>query len=152
MTALKKTIVGKVGSKKRLHESDEQHAPEQLEEFTVKAQKDVQDLQKIFTAFKSKVGNLSIVSMLEDPSEAESLSQKIKTATDYAKQKHEYYFNIVEPYDWMDLPPNVKQLDKLVTKLDELQNDLGYIKYAMDGLVEAAKDFNRFYQSQDEES
>ena len=153
MTDLRRFIVAKEGKmkKRRLREAVE-HTPEKINEYVAKATKDVQDLQKIFTAFKGKVENLSIASMLSNPSEAESLYEKVKTAKSYAKQKYEYYFDIVEPYDFMDMPKNVKQLDKLVQKLDSLQDNLGYTMYAMDSMVDAAKDFNKFYQIEDEES
>lgn len=164
MITLKKIIAGKVGSKRRLQEADannnskedfdlpdESPFDDKIDRSVTTATKDVADLTKIFTAFKSKVENLSIASMLSNPSEAESLYEKVKTAKNYAKQKYEYYFDIVEPYDFMDMPKNVKQLDKLVQKLNYLQDNLGYIMYAMDGLVEAAKDFNRFNQIEDEE-
>lgn len=150
MTDLKKTIVGKVGSKKRLHEADTNYTPEEINKFVAQATKDVENLKKVFTTFKGKVENLSIAGMLKSPGEVESLHEKLKTAKEYAKQQYEYYFDIVEPYDFMD--PEIRQLDKLTQKLTYLQENLSYVYDAMDYMVDAAKDFNRFYSVEDEES
>jgi len=141
MTGLKKTIVGKVGNKKRLYEADANLTPEKISELVTQATKDADDLKKIYTSFRSKVEKVSIASMLKNPSEAENLHEKLRTAKDYAKQQYEYYFNI-----------DVRQLDKLTDKLDNLQINLGYIYNAMDYMVDAAKDFNKFYQVEDEQS
>ena len=152
MTDLKKTIVGKVGSRKKLHEADIQYTPEKIEEFTVKARKDVEDLKKIFTSFRGKVENLTIGEMAENPEAVANWQEKLKQASKYASDKYDYYYNIVESYSYLNMPANVKELDALTDKLSNLEQNLKYVKYAMENMADAAKDFSRFYEEEDEQS
>ena len=115
------------------------YTPEKINEFVAKATKDVQDLQKVFRLLRNRVENLTIKEVEESPNEATKLQEKVKVASKYASDKHDFYFEVGEG------------LEELTEKLDDLQQNLKYVGYAMDNLVEAANDFSKFYGEEDEE-
>lgn len=126
------------------------YTPEKIDSFVAQATKDVEDAKKIFSTIKAKVEHYSIGSLAENPNEAQALLEKLTKAHERVKNLHTKYYDIVDMYDYLDSPKNVKNLDKLVTKLDYLEMDFGNLKDALDYLLDAANNFKRF--SADEES
>lgn len=127
-----------------------EYTPKEIDSFVEKATKNVQELTKFFNSFKDKVQNLTIKSMVEDSGQIKDIKEKAKSASKLASDTHDFYYTVVEKYDWSEMPANVKKLEKLTEKLNYLQENFRYIKYAVESMAEAATDFLKFYEEEED--
>jgi hypothetical protein len=58
-------------------------------------------------------------------------------------EQHTKYFNVVEMYDFMDMPNNVKQLEKINDKIEKYSEDLYYIGNGLEDIINAVNYIER---------
>jgi hypothetical protein len=54
-------------------------------------------------------------------------------------------FDVVDKYDILDMPDNIKKLENLVNNLDNLTLDIYYLMNALENIIEAGEDLNKQY-------
>lgn len=121
-----------------------EYSPEKIDSFVTKATKDLSDLKRVFAALVARIGDLTIIDIQEDSGKAQDLLKKVQSAKQYAEKSYNTYYEIVDMYDYLNSPKNVSQLDSLASDLDYLLMDIKALEDALNSLIDAAKDFNRF--------
>lgn len=96
------------------------YTPDMIDEFTITSKKELEDIRKIYNVLKNSIMSITIDDILSDNSTIQSLLEKSKSLKNILDKKHSKYFNIIEPFDFLDAPENVKSLEKNVNELDEL--------------------------------
>jgi hypothetical protein len=136
--------------KKKLHEADKlQYTSERIDQFIPEAQNTYDKLMRIAQSFVGKIGDITIQDILANPNQIDDLLKKSTEAAKIASTAHEKYFDIVDAFDYMDSPKNVKTLDKIVTDLDYIQMDLKDIRDVVNSLKEAADYFAKLTINQE---
>ena len=136
--------------KRRLHEEDKlQYTSERIDQFIPEAQNTYDKLFRIAQSFVGKIGDITIQDILANPNQIEDLSNKATEAGKIAKTAHTKYFDIVDAFDYMDAPGNVKKLEQIVTDLDYIQMDLSDIKDVINSLKESADYFAKLTINQE---
>lgn len=121
-----------------------EYSPEKIDSFVSKATKDLADTKKVFNALVNKIEDLSIASVKEDSAKAKDLLEKVKQTKAFSDKAYNTYYDIVDMYDYMDSPDNVKQLDRLTSDFDYLNMDIDNLQSALESILEAADYFKRF--------
>lgn len=123
-----------------------EYTPFQIDKFVEQATKDLKNSEAIFKSLRSKVENLTIKQIVENPGEAKDISDKLSQTITYLKRKGKEYYDVIESLDlsYFDMPKNAKTLDSIASDLDSLENDFGYLQDAIRDMSYAAKHFGVF--------
>lgn len=124
------------------------YTPEKIDEFIEQITKDIASAKNIFTTALNKTKEMSLNNIIEDPSSAEDFLEKLKEINEAINKKHTKYFDIVELYDFMDSPKNVKQLEYLVDELDHYYYDISKIETVLEEIIYAASKLTDFYNKE----
>ena len=118
-------------------------SPEKIDEFVVQASKEANTGSRILESYINKVALLTVSDILEDQEKINSLITQIEEVQKQYFKLYNRYFNIVDLYDYLEAPDNVKMLEKRKDELDEIQMNLDDVKEALEILVEAATKIKR---------
>lgn len=120
-----------------------EYSPEKIDAFVTKATKDLGEIKKVFDILVNKVEDLSLSSAIESPEKTNDLLEKIKQTKQYTDKIHTTYFDVVDMYDFIGAPQNVKNLEKINDKIDNINNDLDYLQSTVESVNDAVKYFKR---------
>ena len=90
--------------------------------------------------------SISIGEAFENINGLKSLMDKMKSDESAAENLSNKYYQIVDKYDYMDHPPNVKKLDDIYTNLENISYDLGGIKDIVEGIYDSIEHFIQWNQ------
>jgi hypothetical protein len=124
---------------------DISYTPEKIDEFISIAEKVIQNGKNLFFKYKDMILSINISDVVEDVEKYKTLHLKISNDRDNLEKTYNKFYDIVEMYDFMDRPNNVKKLDDLAGSIDNLALDIYYLKDALDNIIDAGKDLNKQY-------
>jgi DNA-directed RNA polymerase beta' subunit len=126
-----------------------EYTPEKIDEFVADASKTLDTGTKVFNVFLSRIGDLSIMNVIESPEEANQLLQKIQETKKVIKSKFEKYFDITDSYrydEFEDRPDNIEKLERLATELDSLTDNYDPLIDVLTEMIDAARRLKPFLQ------
>ena len=116
-----------------------------IDTFTKKVSDIFNKNKEIFTKYYNTIYGISMGDILESQSKYESLLENIESIETLLTNTVNKCASITERYDYLDYPPNVKQLDDLSNKLDNLSLDYHTLKNALESILEAGRQLNKQY-------
>jgi uncharacterized coiled-coil DUF342 family protein len=117
-----------------------------IDDLVVKAQKEENFFSDKVQSYANQLSSLSISDVINNPSQLETLKQNLENTENVLKKLFEEYFDIYEPYDIFDIPDNIRELEKISNKLDNLSETAYQLKWAASSLKEAAKSYQRAFE------
>lgn len=125
------------------------YTPEKIDEFVADATKTLDTGKKVFNIFLNRVGDLSLMNIIESPTEAEQLLQKIEETKTIINNKFEKYFDIADSYgydEFEDRPDNIEKLERLSSELDNLTDDYSPLIDVLNEMLDASRRLKQFLQ------
>jgi hypothetical protein len=121
------------------------YTPEKIDEFIGVAEKVIQNGKNLFFKYKDMIISINIFDVVEDIEKYKTLHSKISNDRDILEKAYNKFYDIVEMYDSIDRPDNVKKLDDLASDIDHLSLDVYYLMGALENVIEAGEDLNKQY-------
>jgi hypothetical protein len=119
-----------------------EYTPEKIDEFVADASKTLDTGTKVFNVFLSRIGDLSVMNVIESPEEANQLLQKVQETKKVIKSKFEKYFDITDSYgydEFEDRPDNIEKLERLASELDNLTDNYDPLIDVLTEMIDAAR-------------
>jgi arylsulfatase A-like enzyme len=115
------------------------YTPERIDEFVKAAKEDANKFSALVDGYKNKIQMYTIGDLVYNMNDIIQLQEKVKQAEETAKAKFEKYYNVVDKYDFLDQPDNVKELEDEMNRIDTYYDLLYYISESIDNIVDAVK-------------
>jgi hypothetical protein len=128
---------------RKLVEQKISYTPEKIDAFNEQAMKVLESAQQTRNKYYNNVVTLTISEVMQDKSMFEKMIKEIADQHTKFNDQHTKYFNIVEMYDFMDMPNNVKQLEKINDKIEKYSEDLYYIGNGLEDIINAVNYIER---------
>lgn len=122
---------------KKLVEQKISYTPEKIDQFNEQAMKVLENVQQVRNKHYNYVVTLTISEVMQEKSAHQKMASTIADEHTRFNELHTKYFNIVEMYDFMDMPNNVKQLEKINDKIEKYSEDIHYIGNALEDIINA---------------
>lgn len=126
-----------------------EYTPEKIDEFVADASKTLDTGKKVFDLFLNKIGDLSIMNIIESPEEANQSLQKMQEIKKVIQNKFEKYFDIAEAHGYDELedrPDNIEKLERLASELESLIFDYDPLVDVLPEMIDAARRLKQFLQ------
>lgn len=128
---------------KKLVEQKISYTPEKIDAFNEQAMKVLENVQNVRNKYYNGVVTLTISEAIQDKGTYERMIKEISELHTKFNDQHTKYFNVVEMYDFLDMPNNVKQLEKINDKIEKYSEDLYYIGNALEDIINAVNYIER---------
>lgn len=123
------------------------YSPEKIDEFVVQGNKDLKFFQDAYQKFYNKMMGVSVHEAFENINELKTLLDNIKSAEVRSNDLATKYYNIVDKYDFLDYPQNVKELEDVYNKLENLSYDIGSVKDIVEAVYDSVEHFIKWNNS-----
>jgi hypothetical protein len=101
--------------------------------------------KETFTKYYNTIYGISMGDMLESQLKYESLLENIESIETLLNNTVNKCGDIIQTYEYLNEPPNIKQLDDLSNNLDRLSWDYHNLKNALESILEAGRQLNKQY-------
>ena len=128
---------------RKLVEQKISYTPEKIDAFNEQAMKVLEGAQQIRNKYFNQVVTLTISEVMQEKTTYQKMVKEIEEAHDRYNEQHTKFFNVVEMYDFLDMPNNVKQLEKINDKIEKYSEDLHYIGNALEDIINAVEYIER---------
>lgn len=98
--------------------------PEKIDQFVNKAKSELDGIIKGYKQSLNLISNVTLKDIADDPQRYNTLLEKTQSLKKLAKDKYSQYYDVVEMYDFLDSPKNVKVLEDLANDIDEYGDDI----------------------------
>ena len=132
---------------KTLLENNLSYTPERIDQFVVEATKLLTDASNLKNKHYTNVVSLSISEVLENVKYYEQLAERMDEDHRIIEKQHDKFYNVVELYDYLDYPENVKNLSKINDKIYDTAQDIYHLSNALEEIVSAVEQINRTDQN-----
>jgi len=122
-----------------------QYTPEKIDEFVKQAEKELEEVKRVFRALKANIETLSIDEERSNPGRANQLKDKASQGQAYAEKLTTKYRDIVDVYDFLDAPKNVKKLEKLADQFDNYYVDFDQLDSAASAFSEVVEYLDKLF-------
>lgn len=121
-----------------------EYSPEKIDQFIIDAEKTVNMSKAVIQKYGGMIMNLTMNDVLDDINGAKAGLEKLKSSKKHIEDQFNKFYDIVEMYDYMDLPDNVERLRDLNDLLDKAVMPLGELEDVFDALIDAAERVERY--------
>jgi hypothetical protein len=128
---------------RKLVEQKISYTPEKIDEFVEHAMKVLENVQQIRNKYYNNVVTLTISEVMQEKNVHQKMVKEISEQHTRFNEQHTKFFNIVEMYDFLDMPNNVKQLEKINDKIEKYSEDMYYIGNALEDIINAVEYIER---------
>lgn len=128
---------------KKLVEQKISYLPEKIDEFVQQAMQVLEKAQVAKNKHFNFVTSLNLGEVMENRAKYAKMASEINEEHNAFEAKYNKFFDIVDMYDFMDMPNNVKQLEKINDKLYDFSQDVYQLSSALEEMVSAADYLNR---------
>lgn len=134
-----KIIVSENQYNKLIEQNLISYSPEKIDAFVLEGGKHLNNYLKLKNTYYNQLLHLTVGMVQDNLTEIKVMVEKINSEEKKAEELSNKYFDIVDLYDFMDYPPNVKKLEEIYQKLEEVQYDLGAIADVYEALFDSVK-------------
>jgi hypothetical protein len=121
-----------------------EYSSEKIDQFVAEAEKQIANIQKIYSVLYTKVSMLTIAEVMEEQEKIQKIAEAALTLKKLTEKYFNKYYDITDMYESIySQPQNVQTLYKYVDILDDLYDNMSYLTYAIDNIVEAGQDLSR---------
>jgi hypothetical protein len=135
---MKKTIVITESQLKRIQEQ-EWSKPDDNNNLVAKAQKDLSIINKSFDSHYNMIMTVTISDIINDMVNYNNKLENLVTIIESVQSKFDYYFEIVESYDFFERPDEISTLSKLTNDMETVLDDLQNIKYVLVDMLDLSR-------------
>lgn len=139
-----KVIISETQRKKLREQNLISYAPERIDDFVTEGNRMVEKYNPLVQSYYNKLLHVTIHWVFDNLEEFKQVMDGIEKNTDKAEELATKYFNVVDIYDFMNYPDNVKQLDGIYTKLEQIQADLKSIYDVYEAIYSSVEHFTQW--------
>jgi len=127
----------------KLLEGNITYAPEKIDDFVEEAQQFLNNARALKNKYYMNVTTLNISDVMENEVGFQKLAEKMDSDHNVIEQKHNRYADIVNMYDFMEEPENVKYLGKLSDRIYDVSDDIYQLSQALEEIVSSVRYLRR---------
>lgn len=139
---MKKLIVTEA-QYKMLQKEGLEYTPEKIDQFVIQAKADLAKAKELIKGYYHSIASLTVGEIVDEIEKYEAHLKKLDEIQEHYDKVYTKYYDIVEMYDFLNYPANVKELDKISNAISNSQNDLYRLHNSFEELIEAAKDLKK---------
>jgi len=139
-----KVIISETQRKKLIEQNLISYTPERIDEFVAEANHMLKNIEPLVQGYYNKLLHVTIHWVFDNLDEFKHIIDKIEQNADRAESLATKYFDVVDTFDYMDYPSNVKQLDDIYTKLEQVQSDLKSIYDVYEAIYSSVEHFTQW--------
>lgn len=128
---------------KRLVEENVSYTPEKIDALIQEAMKLLEEVQQARNTHMTNVIHTTIAEVMLDKESYQKEVLKIEADHKMFNVGYEKYYNIIETFDWMDQPDNVKKLEKINEKIYKYNEDIYQTGNALEEIISASLTMER---------
>jgi DNA repair ATPase RecN len=113
--------------------------PEKIDQFVDKARTELESIEKGYKQALNLISNATLKDVADNPERFNTLLEKVASLKKLCKDKYGQYFDVVEMYDWMDRPKNVKELEDMANTIDEYGDDVNQLHEVLKEMLYVVK-------------
>lgn len=134
-----KKIVLTESQYKMLQTEGLEYTPEKIDEFVNEANRILKLSDDLIISTINTIENITIGYIMEETENFENYIKKIEKSREGLEKKFNFFFDVIEMYDFMNLPDNVIKLEMINGKLDNNQNEMYRLVSALEGILDSVK-------------
>jgi len=100
---------------------------------------DLDNFQKIYVNYYNRVVMLSISDIMNDTESYRNSFEQMAGIINKIDSRYNYYYDIVDNYDFYERPDEIDELDGIVNKLENLKYDFEDLKNIFEEFLNGAK-------------
>lgn len=127
----------------KLLEADLSYTPEKIDEFIRQAMKALDESETAKNKYHMDIMTLTIEEVFNNKEGYEKLAEKINTHHEEVEKHYNKFYKIVEMYDFLNLPDNVRKLEKINERIYDTAQHIYHLSNALEEIVSAVKYLNR---------
>lgn len=136
---MKKKLVITESQLRMLQEQEWEMSSKDNANLVEKANKDLSNFKKVFDSYYNMIIMVSISDIMNDMKHYEDVLKKLDMNIESVEGKFNYYFNVVESYDFFERPDEISTLDDLSNDMQDILYDLKNVKYVLDEMLDSTK-------------
>jgi len=113
-----------------------------------KAKKYLANALKIYGGYYNKIIMVSISDVINERESFSDMLEKLNGVVEAIEATHSHYFDIVNDYDYIDRPDNIRDLDKILSELENLMYDMKYLYDILEELLSSSEKISRMQPPQ----
>ena len=121
------------------------YSPKKIEEFIGIAEKAIQNGKSLFAKYINLILNITIPDVVNNTEKYKELHADIILDYDKLHEIYDRFYRVVEKYDTINRPNNVKKLEDLSNDIDDIMGDIYYLTNALENVIKAGEDLNKQY-------
>jgi uncharacterized protein (UPF0305 family) len=121
------------------------YSSKKIEEFIGIAEKAIQNGKSLFTKYKNLILNIAILDVVNNIEKYKELLSDMEFDNDKLHEVYDRFYRVVEKYDTINRPNNVKKLEDLSNDIDDIMGDIYYLTNALENVIKAGEDLNKQY-------
>jgi hypothetical protein len=121
------------------------YSSKKIEEFIGIAEKAIQNGKSLFTKYKNLILNITILDVVNNTEKYKELLSDMEFDNDKLHEVYDRFYRVVEKYDTINRPNNVKKLEDLSNDIDDIMGDIYYLTNALENVIKAGEDLNKQY-------
>jgi uncharacterized protein (UPF0305 family) len=119
------------------------YSSKKIEEFIGIAEKAIQNGKSLFTKYKNLILNITILDVVNNTEKYKELLSDMEFDNDKLHEVYDRFYRVVEKYDTINRPNNVKKLEDLSNDIDDIMGDIYYLTNALENVIKAGEDLNK---------
>jgi hypothetical protein len=127
----------------KLLEANLSYTPEKIDEFVKQAMKALDESETVKNKYHMDIMALTIEEVFNNKDGYERLAQKIYNHHDEIEKHYNKFYKIVEMYDFLNLPDNVRKLEKINERIYDTAQDVYHLSNALEEIVKAVNFISR---------
>jgi heterodisulfide reductase subunit B len=127
----------------KLLEADLSYTPEKIDEFIRQAMKALDESETAKNKYHMDIMTLTIEEVFNNKEGYEKLAEKINTHHEEVEKHYNKFYKIVEMYDFLNLPDNVRKLEKINERIYDTAQHIYHLSNALEEIVSAVEYLNR---------
>jgi hypothetical protein len=129
---------------KILIEAKIEYTPEYIDNFITQAEDFIKKTKLLRESYIFEIAELNVNDILNDLGGKRSTLNRLKKFEETIQSVHNKLSTVVNAYDFLEAPDNVKQLEKLTDQVDNIYFETGKLVDAYESLIEAAEKMKEF--------
>jgi hypothetical protein len=126
----------------------EPYTPEQVDAFLEDAKKYANYARQTKINIFLHISSLTIKDFIDNKKHYEEFVKNVGNISKKIEKKYNYFYDIVDLFDFMNLPPNVKELEKIMREIYEDSYELYKYENLLDSIMTSIK--NLYEPDEDE--
>lgn len=119
------------------------YTPEKIDQFVIEASKVLNETELLFNKYQNQILSLTVDEIFNSIDSYEKMAEKIYAEHQLIDKQHSKFYNIVDMYDFLDLPENVKKLEKINDRISDISEKIYALSRGLEEITQGVDFFKK---------